>query len=123
MSSSRVSTISLEAGSKIKYAVGFTRRSLEERKTRLQSTPGLSSGVTEAVPAPRVGGTEVTPALHPYPAYKPSGGPWLGDVPRSWQVRRIKTLLRESEDRKGQKTNGAIVTDSCKRSHTPVGEF
>ena len=41
--------------------------------------------------------------IYPYPAYKPSGVPWLGDVPRSWQVRRIKTLLRESEDRKGQK--------------------
>ncbi|MDW8396566.1 MAG: restriction endonuclease subunit S [Anaerolineae bacterium] len=29
-------------------------------------------------------------ALQPYPAYKPSGVPWLGDIPAHWQVRRLK---------------------------------
>ena len=29
-------------------------------------------------------------SLHPYPAYKPSGVPWLGDVPAHWEVRRLK---------------------------------
>ena len=30
-----------------------------------------------------------------YPAYKPSGVEWLGDVPAHWGVRRTKTLLTE----------------------------
>ncbi len=28
--------------------------------------------------------------LQPYPAYKPSGVEWLGDVPAHWEVRRLK---------------------------------
>lgn len=28
----------------------------------------------------------------PYPVYKSSGGEWLGDVPKHWEVRRLKTL-------------------------------
>ena len=28
----------------------------------------------------------------PYPAYKPSGVEWLGDVPAHWEVRRVKSL-------------------------------
>ena len=34
----------------------------------------------------------MTPAFHPYPAYKPSGVPWLGDVPVQWEVRRLRTI-------------------------------
>ena len=30
--------------------------------------------------------------LKPYPAYKPSGIPWLGGVPEHWHVRRLRTL-------------------------------
>ena len=30
--------------------------------------------------------------LHLYPAYKPSGVPWLGDVPSHWEVRRLRTV-------------------------------
>ena len=30
-------------------------------------------------------------ALKPYPAYKPSGVEWLGEVPAHWDVRRLKT--------------------------------
>ena len=30
---------------------------------------------------------------HPYPAYKPSGIKWLGDVPVHWDMQRGKTLL------------------------------
>lgn len=33
--------------------------------------------------------------LSPYPAYKNSGSDWLGDLPEHWEVRAIKTLLRE----------------------------
>ena len=31
-----------------------------------------------------------TTRLHPYPAYKPSGVPWQGDVPIHWQVNAVK---------------------------------
>ena len=30
--------------------------------------------------------------LKPYPAYKPSGVRWLGDVPAHWEVRRLRTV-------------------------------
>ena len=30
----------------------------------------------------------------PYPAYKPSGVEWLGDVPKYWEVKRFKFLAR-----------------------------
>ena len=33
--------------------------------------------------------------IGPYPAYRASGSEWLGDVPAHWDVRPIKTLLRE----------------------------
>ena len=32
-------------------------------------------------------------ALQPYPAYKPSGVEWLGDVPAHWDVRRLRNVL------------------------------
>jgi type I restriction enzyme, S subunit len=37
--------------------------------------------------------------LKPYAEYKDSGLPWLGQVPRHWEVRRIKTVLREVDRR------------------------
>jgi type I restriction enzyme S subunit len=37
--------------------------------------------------------------LRPYPEMKPTGLPWLGNVPAHWNVRRIKTLLREVDSR------------------------
>ena len=37
--------------------------------------------------------------LRPYPAYRPSSVPWLGDVPAHWEVRRVKTLYREVDER------------------------
>lgn len=37
--------------------------------------------------------------LKPYPAYKDSSIRWLGEVPAHWEVRRIKTLFREKEER------------------------
>ena len=35
----------------------------------------------------------------PYPAYKPSGVEWLGDVPAHWEVRPAKWYFREVDDR------------------------
>lgn len=37
--------------------------------------------------------------LRPYPTYKPTSLPWLGNVPRDWSIRRIKTLFSEKDDR------------------------
>jgi type I restriction enzyme S subunit len=37
--------------------------------------------------------------LKPYPEYKDSGLPWLGQVPKHWDLRRMKTLLREIDSR------------------------
>jgi type I restriction enzyme S subunit len=37
--------------------------------------------------------------LTPYPAYKDSGLPWLGQVPEHWEVQRAKFLLREVDSR------------------------
>ena len=34
----------------------------------------------------------MTTTPQPYPAYKPSGIPWLGGVPEHWHVRRLRTL-------------------------------
>jgi type I restriction enzyme S subunit len=36
-----------------------------------------------------------------YPAYRDSGVPWLGRMPEHWEVRRIKTLFREKDERSG----------------------
>jgi len=37
--------------------------------------------------------------LKPYPAYKNSGVPWLGELPEHWAVRRMKLLLGEVDSR------------------------
>jgi hypothetical protein len=44
-------------------------------------------------------GEPVSGGLRPYPEMKPTGLPWLGDVPAHWEVRRIKTLLKEVDNR------------------------
>ena len=36
----------------------------------------------------------MTPNLHPYPSYKPSGIEWLGEVPANWEIRRLKQICR-----------------------------
>ena len=35
---------------------------------------------------------------HPYPAYKPSGVEWLGDMPEHWEMRRCGGMFREVVD-------------------------
>jgi len=37
--------------------------------------------------------------LKPYPEYKDSGLPWLGKIPKHWDVRRFKYLLHEINTR------------------------
>ena len=38
----------------------------------------------------RLEGLRVLPILRPYPAYKPSGVLWLGDVPAQWEVGHLR---------------------------------
>jgi type I restriction enzyme S subunit len=41
----------------------------------------------------------MTNAHHPpYPAYKPSGADWLGDIPAHWEVRRLKFVASINPD-------------------------
>ena len=56
--------------------------------------------------------------LHPYRAYKPSGVPWLGDVPAHWDVRRGKALLAPIDTRS---TTGEeeLLTVSAQRGVVP----
>ena len=35
---------------------------------------------------------DMTSTLHAYPVYKPSGVPWLGDLPDHWEIRRLGYL-------------------------------
>ena len=41
--------------------------------------------------------TDSSSRLHPCPAYKPSGVPWLGDLPAHWEVRRGGWLFRKMD--------------------------
>lgn len=52
----------------------------------------------------------VTRGLHPDVPLKPSGIPWLGDIPQHWEVRRAKYLFREVDDRSkdGKETHLAM---------------
>ena len=59
--------------------------------------------------------------LKPYPAYKDSGVPWLGEVPEHWQVRRIKTLFRETDDRTGE-GGGLLLSLTRARGIVPQAE-
>ncbi|MFN7872848.1 MAG: restriction endonuclease subunit S, partial [Cyanobacteriota bacterium] len=36
--------------------------------------------------------------LKPYPQYKDSGLPWLGQVPAHWEIARSKRLFRQSKE-------------------------
>ena len=38
--------------------------------------------------------------LKPYPAYKDSGVPWLGEIPKHWQALPNRALFAEVNDRK-----------------------
>ena len=37
--------------------------------------------------------------INPYPAYKPSGMPWLGDVPSHWEMRRLRNIIAATGER------------------------
>jgi type I restriction enzyme S subunit len=54
--------------------------------------------------------------LKPYPAYKDSGVPWLGEVPEHWQVLPNLTLVRQRK-----RFVGARHTDFQLLSLTKLG--
>ena len=41
----------------------------------------------------------MTDLIQPYPAYKPSGVEWLGDVPAHWDVQRLRNVLKACNER------------------------
>ena len=51
--------------------------------------------MTAVQPLEKSGG-QVSKHWKPYPAYKPSGVEWLGDVPTRWEVKRLKNLLTQA---------------------------
>ena len=59
--------------------------------------------------------------LKPYPAYKDSGVPWLGAVPEHWEVRRIKTLFREKDERSGN-SSGLLLSLTRAKGIVPQAE-
>lgn len=56
----------------------------------------------------------VTRGLNSHAPLKPSGVPWLGDIPGNWEVKRIKYLLREVDQRS---TTGAEPLLSMRMHH------
>ena len=42
---------------------------------------------------------KVTLTIQPYPAYRPSGIPWLGDVPEHWEVLNLRNVLEGTSER------------------------
>lgn len=59
--------------------------------------------------------------LRPYQEYKDSGLPWLGEVPARWGLRRIRTLLREKNERIGN-NEGVLLSLTRTRGLLPQTE-
>ena len=53
--------------------------------------------------------------LKPYPAYKDSGVPWLGDVPVQWEVRRLAQIGKLSKGSGGSKDDEVSTGIPCIR--------
>ena len=48
--------------------------------------------------------------IHPYPAYKPSGVAWLGEVPAHWDVLPARAIFSEVNDRDSPQEQMLSVT-------------
>ena len=57
----------------------------------------------------------MTGALKPYPAYRDSGLPWLGRVPKHWEVRRLGQIGRLSKGNGGSKEDETSTGIPCVR--------
>ncbi len=47
----------------------------------------------------------------PYPAYKPSGIPWLGDVPEHWDLVRLKHAVQINPETLSEDTDPEYLFD------------
>ena len=64
----------------------------------------------------------VTRGLNPKVDFKPSGLPWLGDIPKHWEVSRSKYVFREVDDRSA--TGQELRLSMCqKRGLIPSSEI
>src|SRR5664279_4795667 len=59
--------------------------------------------------------------IKPYPVYKDPGVPWLGQVPEHWNVRRIKSMFHEKDERRCDGT-GALLSLTRTRGIIPHSE-
>jgi type I restriction enzyme S subunit len=69
----------------------------------------------------------VTRGLDPSVPLKPSGIPWLGDIPQHWEVLRAKYLFREVDERSGDGTEELLsvshITGVTPRSQKNITMF
>jgi type I restriction enzyme S subunit len=57
----------------------------------------------------------VTRGLDPSVPLKPSGIPWLGDIPQHWEVRRLRTLVHRVDQGIQYRPVGDCVASVCHR--------
>ena len=66
---------------------------------------------------------------NPYPAYKPSGVPWLGEVPQHWDLVPNRALMSLKKDLVGDRANEYTLLSLTKQGIIPrdlenaVGKF
>jgi type I restriction enzyme S subunit len=85
----------------------------------------------DALPAPAALDSPPARRWSPYPAYKDSGVPWLGEVPEHWETARVKYLAplaygdalsadnREEGDIPVYGSNGIVGTHSVANTQAP----
>ena len=61
----------------------------------------------------------MTPALHPYPANKPSGVAWLGDVPEHWDMVPNRALMTPSKNLVGDNASKYTLLSLTKQGIIP----
>ena len=59
------------------------------------------------------------PTLHPYPTYKPSGVPWLGDVPAHWDLIPNRVLVSLKKDLVGNRAGNYTLLSLTKQGIIP----
>ncbi len=62
-----------------------------------------------------------------YPAYKPSGVAWLGEIPKHWEIKRNKHIFREVNERSSTGSEELLtvshITGVTPRSEKEVNMF
>ncbi len=62
----------------------------------------------------------MTDELKPYPEYRPSGLPWLGEIPAHWEVRRIGSLAKIGNGSTPLRGKTAYWSDSLQPDGAPA---